>query len=80
MPIYSFRNTNTQEEFTEMMSYDDKVKYLEENPHIISIIMSAPFVGYNSNVLAKAGNGWAEVQNKIKKGLPSRYRDNIKTK
>lgn len=80
MPIYDFRNKDTGEEFTSMMSYDNKVKYLSENPNLESIIKSAPTVGYSENVLKKAGQGWADVQNKIKKGLPPRYRDNIKTK
>ena len=31
-------------------------------------------------VLRQAGDGWKEVQDKIKRGLPPRYRDNIKTK
>jgi hypothetical protein len=31
-------------------------------------------------MLQRAGDGWKDVQNKIKKGLPPRLRDNIKTK
>ena len=30
--------------------------------------------------LKKAGDGWKEVQDKIKSGLPPRYKDNVKTK
>jgi hypothetical protein len=45
MPIYSFLNTETNEEFEEIMSYDDKLKFLEENPHIQSIITKALAIG-----------------------------------
>lgn len=45
MPLYSFRNTKTNEEFTLHISYDDKVKFLEENPDVQSIITRAPSLG-----------------------------------
>jgi hypothetical protein len=32
------------------------------------------------SVLKKAGNGWKEVQDRIKKGMPPSLRDNINTK
>lgn len=80
MPIYDFKNIDTGEIFTKMMSYDDKVKFLEENLHITSIITKAPSMSYSSNPLKAAGDGWKDVQNKIKNGLPPKYRDNIKTK
>lgn len=38
MPIYTFRNTQTNEEFTDMMSISHKEKYLIENPHIEQVI------------------------------------------
>ena len=43
--------------------------------------MSAPkLVTSTTSVVTKAGDGWKEVQDRIKSGLPPRYRDNIKTK
>lgn len=33
MPLYTFLNTKTGEEFDERMSYDDLEKYLKDNPH-----------------------------------------------
>lgn len=81
MPIYDFKNKNTGEVVTHMMSYDDKVKFLEDNPDYMSVILSAPAVGYDTGgILKKAGDGWKEVQDKIKSGQPKRYQDNIKTK
>lgn len=38
MPIYTFRNTKTNEEYTEMMSISSKETYLKENPHIEQVI------------------------------------------
>ena len=38
MPTYSFRDKETQETFDRIMSYDAKLKFLEENPHLESII------------------------------------------
>lgn len=45
MPIYSFVNTDTDEEFEDSMSYDEKVAFLANNPHILSIITKAPLIG-----------------------------------
>ena len=63
------------------MSYDNKVKYLEENPHIQSHYskINIDFDGGKS-VLSRAGDGWKEVQDRIKSGMPPRLRDNIKSK
>lgn len=38
MPTYSFRNTQTGEEFDDFMSISAKEKYLEENPHIQQVL------------------------------------------
>lgn len=44
MPIYTFRNTETNEEFTDMMSMSAKEKYLTENKHIEQVITVPNFV------------------------------------
>lgn len=81
MPTYEFKNNETDEVFEKIMSYDDKVKYLKENPHIQSYYskMNIDHDGGQS-VLSRAGSGWKEVQDRIKSGMPPRLRDNIKTK
>lgn len=38
MPIYTFRNKTTGEEFTEMFSIASMETYLQENPHIEQVI------------------------------------------
>jgi hypothetical protein len=47
----------------------------------IQQVMSAPkLISSAKGTLQTAGDGWKEVQDKIKAGLPPRLRDNIKTK
>jgi len=81
MPTYEFKNTKTDEVFEKIMSYESKVDYLEKNPHIQShySTLNIDHDGGKS-VLSRAGDGWKEVQNRIKSGMPPRLRDNIKTK
>ena len=45
MPIYTFRDKETLESFDKIMSYSEKLTFLEENPHLESIITSAPGIG-----------------------------------
>ncbi len=81
MPTYEFKNHKTDEVFEKVMSYDDKVKFLEENPDVQSYYstLNIDHDGGKS-VLSRAGSGWKEVQDRIKSGMPPRLRDNIKTK
>jgi len=37
MPLYSFENTETGDQFDERMPYDDLEKYLKDNPHLRQI-------------------------------------------
>lgn len=67
MPIYSFRDKNTQETFDKIMSYAQKVEFLEENPHLESIITSAPGLGDPVRLgLRKPDQGFRDVLKNIK--------------
>ncbi len=81
MPTYEFKNNDTGEVFEKIMSYEKKVKFLEENPNVQShyTTLNIDYDG-GSSVLSKAGSGWKEVQDRIKSGMPPRLRDNIKSK
>ena len=79
MPTYDFENTETGEVEEKFMSISAKEQYLKDNPHMKQLINGGNFI-YSNNILKKAGDGWKEVQDKIKSGLPPRLRDNIKTK
>lgn len=78
MPVYTFKNTETGEEFDKIMSYSAKLEYLEENPEIKSIISSAPklaaSVNQDSSHTARAmqaHGGWKDLMDGIKKKNPS---------
>ncbi len=45
MPLYEFRNNETQEVFTKMMSISAMEEFLAENPHIQHHYSSAPAIG-----------------------------------
>ena len=67
MPLYSFRDNTTQETFDRMMPYDDKLKFLEENPNLESIITSAPAIGDSVRLgLKKPDQGFRDVLKNMK--------------
>ena len=45
MPFYTFINTKTNKEHTEMMTISEMETYLEQNPHIKQAIKSLNIVG-----------------------------------
>lgn len=79
MPLYDFKDLTSGEIYTKMMSIADMEEYVKDKN--IQQVMSAPnLISSAKGTLQTAGDGWKEVQDKIKKGLPPRLRDNIKTK
>jgi hypothetical protein len=79
MPLYDFKNLTSGEIYTKMMSIADMEEHVKDKN--IQQVMSAPnLISSAKGTLQTAGDGWKEVQDKIKKGLPPRLRDNIKTK
>ena len=79
MPLYDFKNLETGNIETKMMSIADMEEHVKDKN--IQQVMSAPkLISSAKGTLQTAGDGWKEVQDKIKSGLPPRLRDNIKTK
>jgi hypothetical protein len=72
MPIYDFRNNETGEIFERNMSYQSKVEYLEQNPHIQSVILTAPPLGDPTKLTAsrKFDSGFSEVLSRIHERTP----------
>jgi len=70
MPIYSFENTKTGEEFDDFMSYNDKVKFLEANPHIVAAFTKAPGLVSGVNYNKKNDAGFGEMMSKIAEANP----------
>jgi len=82
MPMYEFINTETEEVFEKMLSLAEYDNYMKENPNVKRYYSQAPAMSYSGtqSKLTKAGDGWKEVQDRIKSGMPPRLRGNIKTK
>tara|TARA_B100001057_G_scaffold500761_1_gene617657 strand:+ start:2582 stop:2830 length:249 start_codon:yes stop_codon:yes gene_type:complete len=82
MPSYDFENKETGEIEEHMMSYTKLDQFKIDNPHLKQVILSAPSIDYDGgkSVLDRAGNGWKEVQDRIKSGMPPRERHRIKSK
>ena len=82
MPTYEFQDKETGEVVTKIMSISSKEEFLKDNPNLKQVILSAPGIDYDGGktVLGRAGDGWKEVQDRIKAGLPPSARDNIKSK
>jgi hypothetical protein len=79
MPLYDFKDLTSGEIYTKMMSIADMEEHVKDKN--IQQVMSAPnLISSAKGTLQTAGDGWKEVQDKIKKGLPPRLRDNIRTK
>jgi len=71
MPMYDFENSKTEQRFTKLMSYADKLQFLEENPDIKSIIITAPSVGDSHRMgLKKPDNGFRDVLKEVQKAHP----------
>ena len=81
MPRYDFKNIETGEVTEYTMSWKELDKFKEENPHLQQQISQLNLItGKEGSMLKTAGDGWKEVQDRIKAGLPPRLKGNIKTK
>ena len=81
MPLYDFEDKETGEIVTKMIKISDKDQFLKDNLNLKQVILSTPsIIGSVGGTLSRAGDGWKEVQDKIKSGLPPRLKDNIRTK
>jgi len=82
MPTYNFENIETGERFEDLMTISAKEEYLKENPIMIQIHVNSVklITGKEGSMLKQAGDGWKEVQDRIKSGMPPRLRGNIRGK
>lgn len=75
MPIYSMRNTETQEEFEVTMKYSELQEYLEANSHIQQIFNRFPAYGDPIRMgVRKPDDGFREV---LQKGKHAHKRSTI---
>lgn len=71
MPIYSFRNKDTGEEWEEMMGISASEQYLKDNPHIERFIDRAPALVGGTGDRTKPDDGFKEVLSKIAEANPT---------
>jgi hypothetical protein len=75
MPIYTFRNNKTGEEFDETMMVSERKTYLEENPHVEQIITSGTKIVHERGTNLRVDDGFRESLSRVKE----KYRiNNIK--
>jgi predicted nucleic acid-binding Zn ribbon protein len=65
MPTYSFKNTDTGEEFDKFMSISAREEYLKDNPHIQQILTCAAICDPVRVGVTKRDSGFKEVLQKI---------------
>ena len=77
MPTYTFRNTETEEIFDKLMSWNSREEFLKDNPNL-EVIMGAPFMGDSVRLgIRKPDQGFNEVLSKIH---AANYRSNLSDK
>jgi hypothetical protein len=82
MPLYDFENIKTGEVKELNISLSEYDDFLKENPELKRVILTAPKLGSKGTqgALSKAGDGWKEVQDRIKSGMPPKDKHRIRTK
>jgi hypothetical protein len=80
MPTYTFKDTNTGEVTEKVLRISELDQFKADNPHLKTQIQSSGFVSDSKDTLTRAGDGWKDIQNRIKSGMPPRDRHLIKTK
>ena len=89
MPVYTFENIKTGEEFTEHMSMSELDNYLLKNKNVRQVFTTLNIVGGVAGLTHKPDSGWNDTLQKIAEKHPGspladRYRKKgikeIKTK
>lgn len=71
MPTYNFENTETGEITQMVMKISERDTYLEENPNLKPIMLSAPGTVKATGDRTKPSNGFKEVLSKISESNPT---------
>lgn len=72
MPYYDFLNTETGEQWSDLMSISSKEKFLEENPHIKQQILTAPQLARGTSTTSfRNDDGWNENLARIAEAHPN---------
>jgi hypothetical protein len=71
MPIYQFRNTESGEEFEDILSISEKEDLLSKNPHIKQVPTSFAIVSGVGSLDSKTDDTWKEVLAKVAEAHPN---------
>ena len=71
MPVYTFLNKKTNEEFTEMMTISDMEKFLKDNPDITQVFNSLNIIGGVQGISHKTDGGWKDNLSRIAEAHPN---------
>ena len=69
MPTYTFVNTHTDHQWDDVMSYDEKLAFLDDHPHVKSIITQVNIIGGHGSI--KNDAGWNENMQRIAEAHPT---------
>lgn len=75
MPTYIFKDTDTGEIFEKFMKISEKDPFMEENPHL-ETVLSAPKIISGVSGSLKESSGFKETMSKIGEKFPGSTLDN----
>ena len=70
MPTYNFKNTETGEEFEELMSMSEREKFLEDNKHIQQLPSLFAMSASGTGDRIKNDGGWKDNLSRIAEAHP----------
>ena len=70
IPLYVFKDTETDEIFEEIMSFSSREKFLKDNPNIVAVITPVAFVSGIAGVTHKVEGGFKDVLSRIADANP----------
>ena len=71
MPIYNFKNKDTDEVVEMFMSFSQKDEYLESHPEMQQVMLGAPALVSGVNFNKKMDNGWKDQLSRIADANPN---------
>ena len=76
MPVYTLKDTKTQEEWDVNMSYDELQKVLDEMADVIRVIKPNPFITIHGSTMSRTDTDFRSHLKAIKKKYPGNTIDN----
>lgn len=70
MPVYNFRDPDTEEVFEVMMKISELDEFKKENPSLVQMLLSAPSLVSDTGGIKNDG-GWQESMQRIAEAHPA---------